>query len=484
MRPGAAVPLPSEQAVARDQQGRAPTVAMLRALVEEHTRRRADNEARKGTLNAARAGQPSAPSGSIPPSAKPHTARGRRRRRPGRKTGPPGVPRARPARIDAVNSPPPLADCPRCHPPLPHRPSEIRERSIEGLVAHKSNATLPQIPRPYCGRCEKRGAPAVLAAMAHDRICLSTSVRTAWLPYRCGLSPANLVARLAPSGLESAPGALTQGWQRLGTLRSPADDQLLARVKRALVRLADETGGRIPGVTPGRWDFGCTSWSSSLIDRPRGTAVVHQGIGTVFAGVWRVDVWGASHAIDTWATQRGIFPRVTALNKVDLQRPHDAVWRDFRQRGTRLFNDAVRVLHNDEGCGPPTRDRRRPWRADRLAALVVVPRDHPEGRRIQKRLRRHRDERFPFLDYGPLVSPYHTPAEPQMRGPVRCRRVSQGNRSRAGADAHAMRMRLVRSRDLHGRTPVADVRRLAQTAIAGTPLVLPLDPDDADQLAA
>ena len=82
-----------EQAVALYHQGLDPTVAMLLALVEENARLRADNEELHATLTAARAVPPSAPSGSIPPYAKPNTARGRRRRRPGRKPGHPGVTR-------------------------------------------------------------------------------------------------------------------------------------------------------------------------------------------------------------------------------------------------------------------------------------------------------------------------------------------------------------------------------------------------------
>jgi hypothetical protein len=478
------VTLTYEQAVALYHQGLDPTVAMLLALVEENTRLRADNAELKGTLNAARAVHPNAPSGSIPPYAKPNTARGRRRRRPGRKQGHPGVTRARPERIDEVNSHPPLADCPLCHTPLPQRPSEIRERIIEGLVAHKSNATLHHIPRQYCGSCEKLIEPAVLDAMAHDRISLYTYVLTAWLHYRCGMSTANLVALLAHSGLALSPGALTQGWQRLGNLLSPAYDQILARVKSALVLMADETGWRIHGVTHWLWYFGCTYWSYYLIDRHRGTAVVNKVIGTVFEGVLLVDFWGAYNAIQTWAKQRCIFHLFTALEKVDLQRPHDALWRDFRQRVQRLFKDAVRVLDNHEGFGQPTLDRRRQLLDDRLAALIVVPSHHKEVRRIQKRLRRHRDELFTFLDYAPLVSPYNNHSEQQMRGPVLCRRVSQGNRSRAGAKAQAILMSLFRSMELHARNPVDAVLRLAQTAIAGGPIVLPPSPDEADQIAA
>lgn len=475
--------LTHKQAVALYHQGVDPTVAMLLALDEENTRLRAELDELKGALNAARAVQPSAPSGSVPPYQKPNTARGRRRRRPGRKKGHPGVTRARPERIEQVKSHPALSRCPFCQDPLPE-PSEIRARIIEGLLTQRSAATLHQIPRQYCGQCKRMVEPPVVDAMSRDRISLYTYVLTAWLHYRCGMSCSNIVALLAHSDLVLSPGALTQGWQRLSDLLSPAYDQILTRVKDSLVLMADETGWRIRGVTHWLWYFGCQYWSYYLIDRNRGTTVVNKVIGTVFAGVLLVDFWGAYNAIETWAKQRCIFHLFTALEKVDLQRPHDALWRDFAQRVRRLFKDAVRLLDAHDNLDQPTIDRRRQLLADRLEMLIAYPSDHKEVRRIQKRLRRHRDELFTFLDYAPLLSPYNNHAEQQMRGPVLCRRVSQGNRSLAGARAQAILMSLFRSMELHRRNPVHEVLRLAQTAIAGTPIVLPLAPDETDQIAA
>jgi transposase len=477
------VSLTYKQAVALYHQGLDPTVAMLLALEQENTRLHAEIEDLKGTLNAARAVQPSAPSGSVPPYQKPNTARGRRRRRLGRKKGHPGATRARPQHIDQMRFHPALSSCPLCQAPLP-QPSEIRQRIIEGLTTQASAATLHEIPRQYCCQCKKMVEPPVVDAMSHDRISLYTYVLTAWLHYRCGMSVSNLVALLAHSGLDLSAGALTQGWQRLGNLLCPAYDQILEHVKTSLVLMADETGWRIRGVTYWLWYFGCQYWSYYVIDRRRGTAVVNRVIGTVFEGVLLVDFWGAYNAIETWAKQRCIFHLFTALEKVDLQRPHDALWRDFRQRVKRLFKDAVRLLDPSDSLDQPTIDRRRQLLADRLDALIAVPSHHKEVRRIQKRLRRHRDELFTFLDYVPLVSPYNNHSEQQMRGPVMCRRISQGNRSLAGAQAQAILMSLFRSMELHGRNPVDEVLRLAQTAVAGKPIVVPLAPDEADQIAA
>jgi hypothetical protein len=64
------------------------------------------------------------------------------------------------------------------------------------------------------------------------------------------------------------------------------------------------------------------------------------------------------------------------------------------------------------------------------------------------------------------------------------RRISQGNRSRSGAEAQAILMSLFRSMELHGRNPIEELLRLAQLAIARKPLVLPLAPDEEDEALA
>jgi len=71
-----------------------------------------------------------------------------------------------------------------------------------------------------------------------------------------------------------------------------------------------------------------------------------------------------------------------------------------------------------------------------------------------------------------------------MRNPVMTRRISQGNRSKAGAEAQAILMSLFRSFKLQGLHQVDTVEALARDAIAGKPIVLPLAPGKAESLAA
>lgn len=144
----------------------------------------------------------------------------------------------------------------------------------------------------------------------------------------------------------------------------------------------------------------------------------------------------------------------------------------------------MRLLDHLDTVDQPTVERRRALLEQRLDALLAEPSDHKDVRRLHKRLRRHRDELFTFLDYAPLVSPYNNHAEQQMRGPVISRRISQGNRSRSGADAQAILMSLFRSMELQARNPIEEVLRLAQLAIARKPLVLPRAPHEGDDAIA
>jgi len=467
-------PLTRAQAFALYARGPEPTVEVLLALTSQNVALQATLEELGHKLGAAIAVQPTTPSGAIPPYQKPNPTK--RRRRPGRKQGHAGVGRKRPDRIDRTETHAPLHACPDCNAPL-SAPCEIHQRVIEGLAAACAEAVEHQIPRSYCVTCHKLVEPVVPDAMPRDRISLYTYVLTAWLHYGTGMSSADGVRLLALAGLAITPGGLTQGWQRLAATIRPAYDEILKKVRHSLVLYADETGWRIRGVTHWLWYFGTQYWSYYVIDRRRGTGVVNRVLGTILNGFLITDFWGAYNAIDAWAKQKCVFHLFTALAKVDLQQPKNPHWRAFRQRLARIFHDAIRLVANRQ-IDPPTFDRRKRRLALRLAALRDEPTDDKDARRLIKRLRRHRHELFTFLDFPGLVSPYNNHAEQQMRKPVISRRISQGNRSKAGAETQAILMSLFRSMELQGKDPVREVLRLAQDAVATRPLRLGPAPDE------
>ena len=100
----------------------------------------------------------------------------------------------------------------------------------------------------------------------------------------------------------------------------------------------------------------------------------------------------------------------------------------------------------------------------RLDQFLTASYGDKDAQRLIKRLRRHKQELFTFLEH-PEVSPYNNHAEQQMRKPVLVRKVSQQNRSDEGAKTQAVIMSLFRSAELQGHNPIETILDMAKMAI-------------------
>ena len=93
--------------------------------------------------------------------------------------------------------------------------------------------------------------------------------------------------------------------------------------------------------------------------------------------------------------------------------------------------------------------------------------------RLRKRLDRHSNEIFTFLDY-PGVTADNNHAERRIRPAVVSRKTSYGNRSKQGADVQAMLMSIFRTLELRGYEPVNTLLFLVQEHLrTGKPMTLP-----------
>ena len=203
-----------------------------------------------------------------------------------------------------------------------------------------------------------------------------------------------------------------------------------------------------------------------LIDRRRGAKVVQQVLGALFPGILITDFWGAYNAIQTLAKQRCYFHLFTELVKVDKHNA-SATWKRYpRKKLSRLLKDAVCLGERRQSHSPPTYARRKAKLHQRLDQLIATRFDDADAKRLSKRLRRHRSELLAFLDHEG-VSPYNNHAEQQVGVAVHTRKVSQQNRSLAGAQTHAILLSLFRTAQLQGLNPVEHVMQLAQATLCG-----------------
>jgi hypothetical protein len=278
------------------------------------------------------------------------------------------------------------------------------------------------------------------------------------LPFR---QVAQLFADLP--GLKLSPGAVVKQIRRLSQWLAGQYDALNLMLRAAEVVHADETGWRLNGITHWLWCFATQELCYYLITKSRGSPVVKHILGTLFKGILICDFWGAYNKISALAKQRCFYHLFTELAKVDK---HNACpqWKAFRKKLARLLKDAIRLFERKDPAQFDTFNRRKQRLYSRFEQFVQQDPSDKDARRLIKRLKRHKDELFTFLEYE-NVSPYNNHAEQQMRKPVLTRKVSQQNRSEQGAKTHAILMSLFRSAELQGKNPVETVLSLAKTTL-------------------
>jgi transposase len=409
------------------------------------------------------AASPTGPSGMTPVYLK-KPAR-KHRKKPGQKKGHPGVGRKRPEKVDHYKDHR-LGSCPQCHSPL-GKPINNYKRYTVDIPPVEPEVTEHTVHGYWCSDCKKTVYPKVCEAMPNSTLGLTLLIMTAWLHYWVGMSVRNIVKLLATFwAFEVSPGGLTQAWNNLAAMLKPLYDDIGKKIQNAAALNADETGWRISGITHWLWCFVTDTWCYFVIDKSRGSPVIKRAIGKFFAGVLICDFWGAYNKICTLATQRCFYHLLTELEKVDKSNK-SCDWKTFRKKLARLVMDAVRLDENKASLNSTVFNRRKMKLYHRLDQLIESPRQDKDVNRLIKRLIRHRNELFTFLDYD-AVSAYNNHAEQQIRKPVTTRKISQQNRSGRGAEAHAIFMSLFSSAELQGQNPVEKVLSDAKDMLAST----------------
>jgi transposase len=406
---------------------------------------------------------PTTPSGMTPTYLKPNKKRPQHKK-PGRKKGHAGSCRAKPETINHWQKHT-LQCCPHCHNAL-NESLRSHKRIIEDIPTTSPTVTEHTVYGYGCSQCKNIVTPVVNDALPGATLGLNLIVYTAWLHYLVGTSVGNLVRMVAVYfGMKVSHGGLTLAWKNLARHLEADYDQIGEKIRTSAVLHADETGWRINGITHWLWAFTSNIYCYYLIDRQRSSAVVAKVLGTLFDGILITDFWGAYNAIEAMAKQRCYFHLFTELIKVDKRNP-SGEWLRFRNKLSRFMKDAVRLMQQRQELQAAVYHRRKRRLHQRLDEIIVHPFDDGDALRLIKRLKRHRREILTFLDHED-VSPYNNHAEQQTRKPVITRKISQQNRSDAGAKAHAILMTLFRSAELQGLNPVDYVLALTKASISG-----------------
>jgi hypothetical protein len=396
---------------------------------------------------------PSTPSGMKPVYTKETTPR--RRKKPGCKNGHPGHRRPPPPVIhrEVVLR---LERCPVCQTQVTPC-QQTRTRIVEDIPEQVDPVvTQYVIHRDWCPQCRQRVEPKVVDALPGAQIGNHVLVLSAWLHYGLGVTLDQILAVFNfHLHFQLTAGGLVQMWHRLQAILFAWYAQIQEQALNAKTLFADETGWRVKGKTWWLWCFTTRDLTYYVIDRCRGRPLLRRFFRRAFQGILVTDFWGPYNAIRCMAKQKCIPHLLRDLLRVEKYQAPGRTWRRFAKKLRRLLRDAMRLSKHSERTAPDYASKRQRITV-RLQELIDQPWKDKNARRLVKRLRRHQNELFTFLDH-PDVPYDNNTAERAVRPAVIIRKNSYANRSEAGADMQAVLMSIFRTLKQRGHNPLQTI---------------------------
>jgi len=397
---------------------------------------------------------PSTPSGQQPVYSKPKQ-RKRSGKSPGAKPGHQGRRRPMPEQIDRRQTHAELKRCPKCDGTV-HPAHKHRKRIIVDLPRDLSTETTEHtIPRQWCGTCKQYVEPTVAEAMPKATIGHRAAATMAWFHYGLGITIKN-ITRIFAQHLNThlSSGGLVAIWQRMAEELEPWYERIGEEAKRSTYLHGDETGWRVNGHTHWLWCFTNPRCCYFMIDPSRGSPALLKFFTEDFNGVLITDFWRVYEWVNAAERQYCLVHLLREIEAVDEKNVSEQ-WRAFAKKLKRLIRDGVRLRQQSEH--PRKAHPSKVKRIDeRLNALADGEYADADAKRLAKRLARHRDWLFTFLDY-PEVPWENNFAERQIRPAVILRKNSQSNRSERGAATQAMLMSVFRTLELRGYDPTTTI---------------------------
>lgn len=418
--------------------------------------------AAKTNLPAAIAADPSTPSAQKPAFVKP-IRQSRRRRTPGRKKGHAGSRRGLPERIDRTVEHR-AEHCPDCGSRLKHC-STTRQRIIEDIPETvRVEVVRHVIHRDWCPQCRKAVEPKVTDALPQSSIGNGIVVLSAWLHFALGTTIGQILDVFNfHLQFQMSQGGLVQMWHRVADILLAWYEEITADIQQAGVLHGDETGWRVNGKTHWLWCFTSRTATIFTIEQSRAGPVVLEFIKECFAGVFVSDFWYA-YTVLTCAKQKCLAHLLRELKRVEQYKDSSGDWKRFSKTLKRLIRDAIRLRKRRDELAKSVYVGRGERLKKRLSLILAHSWSNKEAKRLIKRLIRHQDELFTFLDHADVPFDNNF-GERSIRGAVIMRKNSYNNRSERGAMTQSILMSVFFTIKQRGLSPVDVVKKALQQYI-------------------
>jgi transposase len=367
-------------------------------------------------------------------------------KRPGREKGHPAAHRPVPQKIDRTLEAKLLhATCLKCGGELRDHTTQVQYQvdipPVEPVVTQfnvevatcagcgqRFQARHPEQTSDALGAAEVQIGPRALGLAAEMKHGLG-------VPYR---KVAHVLEQAL--GLELAPSTLARADQRLAEKAKPTYAKLISTLRDSVYVNVDETGWYLSGENAWLWVFTTDGITLYRIIASRAHEVAEEVLGRDFAGVIGCDSLLTYDALNY--RQQKDFTHL--LRRTGEMQEKGGVVAEFARRVASLLRDALSLWHQREQMPKADYPRERQRLEEVLDRLLAKEQPDPDNERLAKLLSKHRSRLFTFL-YVEGVEPTNAAAEREIRPAVVVRKISAGNRSDAGAEAHAILTSLLRT---------------------------------------
>jgi len=298
----------------------------------------------------------------------------------------------------------------------------------------------------YCGGCHKRvrsqhpeqtsqasGAAGVLVGPRAKALAAD-------LKHRLGVSYANVSEVLNDVfGLQVCRSGWCQADQQLAETARPIYEKLIELIRQCSVVHADETSWRIGTLAAWLWVFTNRQISVYAIRDNRSSDVVVDILGREFKGVLASDRFAAydDKRLSAWLKQKCVAHLLRNLKEIQENKSGWAL--NFARQVTAVLQAALALKTEKAKLDPFTFFQRAQSLEARLDGLVARRRrftDH-DNARFAGRLRKQRPHLLRFL-YVDQLEATNNQAERMLRPAVITRKTNGCNRTRSGAETHAI----------------------------------------------
>lgn len=397
----------------------------------------------------------------FPAKRKPKDKSGRPRRSKsphlwGRKKGHIGSTRPVPDQIDKEIDLK-LTTCPNCQNPLgesKHYDEHIQEEIIPARV----EATRYRHWEYWCGRCQVHiRAPYSIEEIPHAHLGPRALSVMALLKYHYVL-PGNKIKSILYelSGLNVSEGGIAQALQRLGEYLNTESESILEWIRQAAYKHADETGWKINGKNHWLWAFCNEMWAYYFIHRSRGANVPRAIIGDPVKGTLISDFHAAYGKLQ--GKKQKCLVHLKREMKACLGKDPPLDYREPYEKLRRILSDAVALDGRRARLSPLDFQRKTRHLKKRLFEFASGTYSNANWKRLSKRLLKHLDEMFTFLDQ-PGLPKDNNPAERSIRPHVIVRNRSFQNRTTEGAAAHSTLTSIIYSALLQKRNALEEIQK-------------------------